>query len=102
MDLAKAAYEELRTFFRQFDPTHEREQEIFTRLGYIDVHHLADRIQAEILMGTGLMDDVCPPSTQFAAYNRIPSRKQMVIYPDYGNEGLPGFQDRTFQFLAEL
>ena len=102
MDLAKAAYEELRTFFRQFDPLHEREQEIFTRLGYIDVHHLADRIQAEVLMGTGLMDEVCPPSTQFAAYNRIRAKKQMVIYPDYGHEALPAFQDRTFQFMAEL
>ena len=102
MDLAKAAYEELRTFFRQFDPTHEREQEIFTRLGYIDVQHLAHRIRAEILMGTGLMDEVCPPSTQFAAYNKITSDKQMIVYPDYGHEGLPGFSDRVFEFLAGL
>ena len=30
MDLAKDAYDELRTFFRHFDPRHEREDEIFT------------------------------------------------------------------------
>jgi len=102
MDLAKDAYEELRTYFRQFDPRHEREADIFYRLGYIDVQHLAPRIRARVLMGTGLMDAICPPSTQFAAYNKIRSSKTMVLYPDFGHEGLPGFQDRAFQFLAKL
>jgi len=102
MDLAKDAYDELRTFFRQFDPLHEREDEIFTRLGYIDCQYLAHRIRARILMGVGLMDTVCPPSSQFAAYNKITSPKELAIYPDFGHEGLPGFSDRVFQFMAEL
>jgi len=102
MDLARDAYEELTYFFRQFDPRHEREQEIFTRLGYIDVQHLADRIAARILMTTSLMDTVCPPSTQFAAYNKIRSPKEMVLYPDFGHEDLPGSSDRIFDFLSDL
>ncbi|HKB90121.1 MAG TPA: alpha/beta fold hydrolase, partial [Opitutaceae bacterium] len=40
MDQAKDAYVELRTFFRLFDPRHEREREIFTKLGYIDCQFL--------------------------------------------------------------
>ncbi|MGC3989839.1 MAG: acetylxylan esterase [Chthoniobacteraceae bacterium] len=91
-----------RYFFRMFDPRHEREHEIFTRLGYVDVQHLAARIRGEILMGTGLMDTVCPPSTQFAAYNKITAKKQMEIYPDFSHEVLPGFRDKVFRFLAEL
>jgi len=102
MDLAQNAYEELRTYFRLFDPLHEREEEIFTTLGYIDVQYLAERIQAEVLMGISLMDTVCPPSTQFAAYNRIPSPKRHVIYPDFGHEGLPGFPDESLIFLSNL
>jgi cephalosporin-C deacetylase len=102
MDLATNAYEELRTFFRLFDPLHEREQEIFTRLGYIDIQHLAHRIRAEVMMTIGLMDAICPPSTQFAAYNKIEAKKSLLIYPDYGHEGLPGSSDRIFDFLAEL
>lgn len=102
MDLAKNAYEELRWFFRAYDPLHQREGEIFTRLGYIDCQHLAPRIRAEVVMHTGLMDEVCPPSTQFAAYNKITSPKSMVIYPDYGHEGLPGKDDMVFEFLAGL
>lgn len=102
MDLAVAAYEELRAFFRLFDPRHEREDEIFTRLGYIDNQHLAHRIRSRVMMITGLMDTVCPPSTQFSAYNKITSEKSLVTYPDYGHEGLPGSADTIFDFMAEL
>ncbi len=103
MDLAKDAYEELRIWFRQFDPLHRREREIFTKLGYIDCQHLAPRIKAKVLMFTCLMDPVCPPSTQFAAYNKITAPKDMVIYPDYAHEAyLPGENDRTFNFLRKL
>lgn len=100
MDLAKDAYEEIRTYFRQFDPMHEREEEIFTKLGYIDIQHLAPRIKAETVMAVGLMDTVCPPSTQFAVYNKITSRKSLRVYPDFAHEGLPGNDDSIFQFLT--
>ncbi len=102
MDLAVNAYAELREYFRRFDPRHEREAEVFTRLGYVDVQHLAPRIRAEVLMGVGLMDTVCPPSTQFAAYNKITAPKQLALFPDFGHEDLPGHADRVFQFMAEL
>jgi cephalosporin-C deacetylase len=102
MDLATNAYEELRLYFRHFDPRHEREEEVFTRLGYIDNQHLAHRIRAEVLMSVGLMDTICPPSTQFAAYNKIQAKKSLLIYPDFGHEGLPGAPDRIFDFMAEL
>ena len=102
MDLDQKAYEEMRDWFRRFDPTHEREDEFFHTLGYIDLQHLANRIKAEVLMFTGLMDDICPPSTQFAAYNKMTCKKNMIIYPDFGHEGLPGVSDKTFEFLMGL
>ena len=100
MDLDVEAYAELRQFFRRFDPRHERRDEIFTTLGYIDVQHLAARIQARVLMAVGLMDTICAPSTQFAAYNKITSAKDMVIYPDFAHETLPDVADRIFSFLC--
>ncbi|AIQ51745.1 alpha/beta fold hydrolase [Paenibacillus sp. FSL R7-0331] len=99
MDLDKDAYHELNLYFRKFDPLHEREDEVFEKLGYIDLQHLASRIQGEVLFFTGLMDTICPPSTQFAAYNKITAPKQLVVYPDFGHEYLPGGGDRTMQFL---
>ncbi|WP_274361264.1 acetylxylan esterase [Paenibacillus thermotolerans] len=102
MDLAKDAYDELKAFFRFHDPQHKREEEIFYKLGYIDVQHLAERIRGEVMMGVGLMDTVCPPSTQFAAYNKIQSEKSLEIYPDYAHEYLPGMNDKTIQFMLKL
>ncbi|MEY4489652.1 MAG: hypothetical protein RIQ79_2160 [Verrucomicrobiota bacterium] len=102
MDQAKDAYAELRTFFRHFDPRHERKEAIFTKLGYIDLQFLAPRIKGEVLMFTSLMDTICPPSTQFAIYNKITAKKEMKIYPDFGHESLPGESDLTFNFLRGL
>ena len=102
MDLAKDAYAEIRDWFRRFDPHHEREDAVWNQLGYIDVQFLARRIKAEVLMGIGLMDAICPPSTQFAAYNKIAGAKRCSLYPDFGHENLPGFNDEVFAFLKRL
>ena len=102
MDQAKDAYRELQEYFRHSDPMHKLEDKIFEKLGYIDIQFLAPRIRAEILWGLGLMDTICPPSTQFAVYNKIVAQKTMVVYPDFGHESLPGFNDQTFQFLKGL
>lgn len=102
MDLAKDAYEEIRAYFRSFDPRHEREESFFRTLGYIDVQHLAPRIRGDVLMAVGLMDTVTPPSTQFAAYNKIASNKDVVVYPDFGHEWLPGFDEKAMEFFKQL
>ncbi|MDR1191134.1 MAG: acetylxylan esterase [Verrucomicrobiales bacterium] len=100
MDLAKDAYQEIADYFRWFDPRHERKEEIFRTLGYIDIQHLAPRIKADVLMFTGLMDTVCPPSSQFAAYNKMTCPKRVLIYPDFRHESLPQSSDLIFNFLT--
>lgn len=102
MDLDKRAYEELAMYFRLFDPLHRREEEVFRKLGYIDIQHLAPRIRAETLMALTLLDDVCPPSTQFAVFNKITAPKHEALYQDFGHEPLPGFNDMAFEFLMGL
>lgn len=102
MDQGEAAYIELREYFRFFDPTHEKEDKIFEALGYIDIQNLAPRIKTKVLWTIGLMDTVCPPSSQFAVYNKIKSDKEMIFYPDYAHEPLPGLADKIFQFFLEL
>jgi len=102
MDLETEAYSELKDFFRRFDPLHEKEDELFRRLGYIDVQNLAPRIKGKVLMAASIRDDVCPPSTQFAVYNKIESEKNIAVYPDFSHESLPGFSDRAFQFLCSM
>jgi cephalosporin-C deacetylase len=95
-----SAYTEIREWFRLFDPLHEREEEIFTRLGYIDLQHLGKRIKGKVLVSVGLEDHICPPSTIFAMYNKLNTDKQMLIYPDYGHEYIPDWDDKAFRFLV--
>jgi cephalosporin-C deacetylase len=102
MDQAKDAYQEITDYFRLFDPRHQRKDEIFRTLGYIDIQNLAPRIKAEILMFTGLMDSICPPSSQFAAYNKMTCQKNIHIYPDFRHEGLPQSGDLIFNFLTDI
>ncbi len=94
--------QELKRFFRFHDPQHRRKQEIFTKLGYIDIQYLAQRIRGEVILGISMMDIGCPPSTQFSVYNKITAPKSLEIYPDFGHEYLPGFGDQTMQFFLGL
>lgn len=102
MDLSERAYEDLCAYFRLFDPLHQREDAIFNTLGYIDIQNIANRIRGEVLMGTSLMDTICPPSTQFAVYNKIVAPKEIAVYPDFAHEPLPGFNDRVYRFMLGL
>ena len=103
MDLAKGAYQELTDYFRWRDPLHEHEEEFFTRLGYIDIQNLAPRIKCKFRMFTGLMDTTCPPSTQFAAYNKVASAdKQVRIWYDHRHEELPHGDDMAYMYMMEM
>ena len=97
-----SAYSEIFDYFAKYDIYHEREDEIFKRLGYIDVHNLAKKVKAKVLFGAALMDGVAPTITQFAVYNNINSEKEIKIYYDYGHETLPQFNNLTAEFFAEL
>lgn len=102
MDLAKSAYEGIKSYFRYFDPRHERADEIFNTLGYIDIHNLAPRIKGKVVLATGLMDTVCPPSTQFAIYNNLTCDKEQVIYPDFGHESLPKWAEIEYSHIVNF
>ena len=76
MDRDVIVYNGLAYHTRWFDPMGEHLDEFFTKLGYIDVQNFVERITCPVLCGTGLMDDVCPPSTQFAVFSKITARKK--------------------------
>lgn len=101
MNTGEHAYSELQMWLKRRDPRHERIDDFFERLGYIDVQFLAERVRAHTVMVTGLDDAVCPPSSQFAAYNRLTAAasRRMELYPDFGHEPLPDAGDRALQFL---
>jgi len=69
-----------------------RSEEVFKTLAYFDGVNFAPRITARCLFSVGLMDITCPPSTVYAAFNRVKSPKEIRVY-DYNNhEGGGGYQ----------
>lgn len=102
MDLNKGAYDGFYWYFKKCDPTHKTEEQVFERLGYIDIQNHAPKIRAQVLWQTGLMDDQCPPSTQFASYNKISSPKRMITYPEHTHEMIYFANDEIFTFFQGL
>ncbi len=99
MDFDVNAYEGLRYFFRWHDPLHEREDEIFEKLAYMDVKNFAPMIQAPVLISTGLQDIVSPPSAQFAVANALVCPKRHVVYPKHGHELNNFFENEWLKFI---
>ena len=62
--------------------------QVYNTLSYFDIKNMAHMIKAPLIMGLGLMDDVCPPRINFAAYNLVTAEKKYIVYPKAGH-GLP-------------
>ncbi len=76
---------------------------VFRTLGYFDGMNFAARAHAAALFSVGLMDEICPPSTVFAAYNHYAGNKQIRIWRYNNHEGGETFQNvEKMQFLGGL
>jgi cephalosporin-C deacetylase len=47
------------------------------------------------------MDDICPPSTVFAAYNEITADKDIAVYPFSGHDVPHAHTERRLRHLRE-
>jgi cephalosporin-C deacetylase len=66
----------------------ERAPQVFDTLSYVDGVTFARYATCPALFSVALMDQVCPPSTVFAAYNAWGSEaKEIAVYPWNGHEG---------------
>ncbi len=75
---------------------------VYKTLAYFDGVNFAARAKADALYSTGLMDQICPPSTVFAAYNHQNSPKEIKVYDFNGHEGGGAFQTQEkIKFLAQ-
>jgi cephalosporin-C deacetylase len=72
----------------------------FNTLSYFDGVNLSARAKAKALFSVALMDQVCPPSTVYAAYNHWAGEKEIKVYTYNQHEGGRSFQ--TFEKLKFL
>ena len=64
-----------------------RVESVFDTLSYLDVVNHAKRIGIPGLYSVGLVDELTPASTVYAAYNHHSGPKEMTVYPFNGHEG---------------
>jgi cephalosporin-C deacetylase len=80
-----------------------RTDDVLRTLDYFDVSALVAAATAPALFSVALQDDVCPPSTVYAAYNAYGGPRQIVEYPFNDHEGGEGFQRQAqLEWLADL
>jgi len=81
----------------------DKVETVFETLSYFDGVNFAARSHAKALFSTGLMDQVCPPSTVFAAYNHWAGEKDIKVYPYNGHEGGGTYQTaEKLKFLKSI
>lgn len=78
----------------------DRVAQVRKTLSYFDGVSMAAWIKAPSLFSAGLMDMTCPPSTIFAAYNRVTSEKEIAVYDFNEHEG--GGSEHTLRRLKFL
>jgi cephalosporin-C deacetylase len=98
--VAAGAYSEI-THFCQ---THrDKVSAVFDTLSYFDGVNFAARAQAPALFSVGLMDDVCPPSTVYAAYNHYAGPKHLDVWEFNAHEGGGSYQvESKLRWLRRL
>jgi cephalosporin-C deacetylase len=76
---------------------------VFDTLNYFDGVNFARQARASALFSVAVMDETCPPSTVYGAFNAYAGGdKTMVEYEFNNHEGGGAFQDRAqMQWLAE-
>jgi cephalosporin-C deacetylase len=64
-----------------------RADELFATLGYFDGVFLGRRAQCSAWFSVGLMDEICPPSTVYAAFNDYAGPKHLQVWPYNEHDG---------------
>jgi cephalosporin-C deacetylase len=67
-------------------------EQVFDTLSYFDGVGFSSRASAPAWFSTGLMDDICPPSTAFGAFHSYGGKKQIKIW-DYNAHEAGGAED---------
>ncbi|HEY3109745.1 MAG TPA: acetylxylan esterase [Chloroflexota bacterium] len=89
-----APYSEIVSYLRVHRDKVDR---VFRTLGYFDGVSFAARAGCEALFSVALMDQICPPSTVFAAFNRWRGPKEIRVWPYNQHNG-----GETYQTLEKI
>ena len=93
-------YNEISQFCRRH---RDKIETVFETLSYFDGVNFAPRATAPAFFSVALMDETCPPSTVFAAYNHYAAQKDMRVWSYNNHEGGESFQTlEKLKFLQTI
>lgn len=76
-------------------PSPQATPEKIATTGYYDALNFAKRIKVPGFYSWGYNDEVCPPTSMFAAYNVIAAPKQLVLALEMGHAQVPDQNERA-------
>ena len=78
------------------------DEEMYRFLSYFDTKNLATRIGAAVIACSGLDDGTCPPHTNTAPFNNLPTQdKVMYYYPLWGHNIPKDWPGKYLDFFAK-
>lgn len=86
--------------FRREEDGHRTQDKIATT-GYYDTVNFARRLRVPIYVAFGYNDETCPPTSLYAAYNVIPSRKELLLALEMTHASIPEVSDRVRDWAAQ-
>lgn len=101
IDIApQGPYLEINEYLRRNSGAHIEEQ-VKKTLSYFDIMNLAPRIKCHTWICAGLVDEITPPSTIFAAYNHLEFKKEISVFRYFGHEHIPGTVETVLKLLMD-
>lgn len=68
---------------------------------YYDVVNFARQVNVPGIYTLGFNDEVCPPTSMYAAYNMIKAPKQLKVFPETGHWTYPAQREMMDNWLTE-
>ncbi len=89
-------YDELSCYLRAYP---DREQQMLETLRYFDGVNFASRIKCPMVVGIALEDEVCPPETSYAAYDRLAGERELWLFPESGHGNAHDYPRQETEWL---
>ena len=91
-------YDELACYVRAYP---EREAQALETLRYFDGVNFATRIKCRMVVGIALEDEVCPPETSYAAYDRLAGERELWLFPESGHGNAHDYPRQETEWLEK-
>lgn len=66
---------------------------------YFDAVNFAARTNADAIMSVGFIDVTCPPTTNYAAYNQLRGKKEVINEPRMGHAAPPHIHEAFLKWI---